>query len=89
MQYRLAMIGLLALVPLAVIGGWWMMPEPRISAANCGRIREGMTLAEVVEILGECEPDEVQGQIYGRTFHQKRVWETPGARSLWTLRMVG
>ena len=52
MRSRLAMIGLLALTPIAAILGWWLMPEPRISEANCDRIQVGMTFIEVEEILG-------------------------------------
>lgn len=53
MRARLAMIGLLAMTPLAVLVGWWLMPEPRINAANYDRIRDGMTLQEVEELFGQ------------------------------------
>jgi hypothetical protein len=62
MRCRVAMIGLLVMTPFAASVGWWLTPQPRINAAACERIREGMTLNEVEEILGELGcGDEIQG----------------------------
>ena len=52
MRCRLAMIGLIVLAPVTALAGWWLIPENRVTSENHERIRKGITLTQVEEILG-------------------------------------
>jgi hypothetical protein len=82
MRCRLAMIGLVALTPVAALVGWWLMPEPRISEAACERIHYGMSVADVEAILGTGVEYEtlmdIQGEIDESKYHGAKVWEDGG-----------
>lgn len=85
MKSRLAMIGLLALAPIAASVGWWLMPEPRISEAACDQIRDDMSVEDVERMLGtgvEYEMWlEIQGEIDASKYIGARLWEE-GGRSI-------
>src|SRR5207302_1680192 len=42
-----------ALLLAVVVGSWLFMPQSRVTQENFDRLRDGMTLEEVVAILGE------------------------------------
>lgn len=46
-------VGLVLLVLALVAGAWWIYRPGTFSEANYDRIRPGMTLARVEELLGE------------------------------------
>ena len=57
-KWRLVVIGL-ALAALAAVGAYVLWPSPdRITETNLGRIRQGMTRAEVEAILTMLEANE-------------------------------
>ena len=77
MRCRLAMLGLLSMMPLAALVGWWQMPEPRVTEANCESILDGMTRGEVEAILGDAPRYEEGITLEGKDF-AFGTWEESG-----------
>ena len=52
--------------PLVLGGAAFFLPDPDpITQANCARIKAGMTLNEVCDILGKAPPDCIEGGSFG------------------------
>jgi hypothetical protein len=82
MRRRLAIIGLIVLTPFAALVGWWLMPEPCVTAANCERVGAGMTLEQVEEILGASDEGFIGGDPVGAFgesgYEGVKIWQGGG-----------
>jgi hypothetical protein len=43
-----------AFILVVILAGYLLIPEPRISQANCDRIQNGWSKKEVEQLIGEC-----------------------------------
>jgi hypothetical protein len=61
-----------ALLALAALGGgaWWSLSPGRVTRANFDRIRDGMTVDEVMLLLGPCKERS------GGPADELIIWET-------------
>jgi hypothetical protein len=73
-------VSILAVVAVGLfVGGWLMLPKPRINEESFGRIKIGMTQAQVEEIIGAPPGD------YGVSKCELDVWHSDSMRlPAWT-----